>query len=409
MERRVIIPMALFVAGLMVGALLSYILTPHPDIKALNLQIEQLQEEVSNLQSALSEKENKISSLSAQLEEISEERANLEKKLSDLEEEIDGLSKQVIKLNDEKEVLEEKIFELRSKMNVTLIAVSFSRTEDTGSLLQYWIDRANNTIYVMVMCITQDELADALIEAHNRGVDVKVIIDDDWLYASGSDYETLLTAGIDIRGDNREGLMHHKVMIIDGCIVVTGSYNWSWSAENNNDENVLILRSSKIAQEYLEEFNRIWEGTVKPTGEEGGSEEEITTIHVVINEVELNPPGVDAGNEWIELYNPTDQTIDLSDWTIFTTHGVTVTLTIEEGTIIKPKGYLVLSYWDQWLDNEDESIILRDVSGNVIDSTPILSDMDNDNRTWSRYPNGYDTDSASDWVFRPSTKGYENQ
>ena len=198
MERRaIIIPMALFVVGLITGSLLSYILTPHPNIKALNLQIEQLQEEVSSLQSALSEKENKISSLSAQLKEISEEKTNLEKKLSDLEEEVNGLSKQVIKLNDEKEVLEEKIFELRSKMNVTLIAVSFSRTEDTSSLLQYWIDRANNTIYVMVMCITQDELADALIEAHNRGVDVKVIIDDDWLYASGSDYETLLTAGID--------------------------------------------------------------------------------------------------------------------------------------------------------------------------------------------------------------------
>ena len=409
MERRVIIPMALFVAGLMVGALLSYILTPHPDIKALNLQIEQLQEEVSNLQSALSEKENKISSLSAQLEEISEERANLEKKLSDLEEEIDGLSKQVIKLNDEKEVLEEKIFELRSKMNVTLIAVSFSRTEDTGSLLQYWIDRANNTIYVMVMCITQDELADALIEAHNRGVDVKVIIDDDWLYASGSDYETLLTAGIDIRGDNREGLMHHKVMIIDGCIVVTGSYNWSWSAENNNDENVLILRSSKIAQEYLKEFNRIWEGTVKPTRGEEASKERIATIHVVINEVELNPPGVDAGNEWVELYNPIDQVIDLSGWTLSTTHGATVTLMMGEEATIKPKGYLVLSYWDQWLDNEDESIILRDDAGNIIDSTPKLTDTDNDGWTWSRHPNGCDTDSVSDWVFQPSTRGYENR
>jgi sugar-specific transcriptional regulator TrmB len=321
-----------------------------------------------------------------------------------LEAEIAILKAQKVKLESDVKSLQAEILELRSAVDITLVAVSFSRTEDTSSLLQYWIDRANETVYVMVMLITQDELAAALIDAYERGVEVKVIIDDEWLYASGSDYQRILDAGIDIRDDNRAGLMHHKVMIIDGYVVVTGSYNWSWSAEESNDENVIILKSSVIAQAYLEEFNRIWEGTVKVTREE----EEVVTLHVVINEVEQNPAGTDYGYEWVELYNPTDQPVDIGGWTLSTTHGVTVTLLIPDGPIIYPGEYLVYSYTGQWLDNEDESVILRDASGIIVDETPLLNDPYNDDWAWSRHPNGIDTDSALDWVFQPSTMGYAN-
>lgn len=63
--------------------------------------------------------------------------------------------------------------------------------------------------------------------------------------------------GIDIRHDDRSGRMHHKVMIIDDYIIVVGSYNWSASAEDSNDENILILKSTDIVTEYLEEFDRL--------------------------------------------------------------------------------------------------------------------------------------------------------
>ena len=116
----------------------------------------------------------------------------------------------------------------------------------------------------MVMLITHDCLSNALISAHNRGVDVDIIIDSDWVSSSGSDYDDLQSAGIDIREDTRSGLMHHKVMIIDGYIIITGSYNWSASAEDTNDENVLILKSETVSQLYLSEFNRIWNQTSAP-------------------------------------------------------------------------------------------------------------------------------------------------
>ena len=130
--------------------------------------------------------------------------------------------------------------------------------------------------------------------------------------------------------------------------------------------------------------------------------------HVVINEVELNPPGSDEGFEWVELYNPTPDDVDIGGWTLSTTHGVTVSLRIPETAKISGYGYYVVSYGGQWLDNEDESVILKDAKGREIDRTPLLKDTFNDGRSWQRYPNGLDMDSVDDWIFKESTKGGSN-
>ena len=131
-------------------------------------------------------------------------------------------------------------------------------------------------------------------------------------------------------------------------------------------------------------------------------------IKIVINEVEANPSGTDTGNEWVELYNPSSNAVDISGWTISTTHGDTVTVSIPSGTTIAAHGYRLVTYGSLWLDNEDESIVLRNASGSEVDRTPILSDTYNDERSWQRYPNGVDTDSTSDWRFTHSTNGLSN-
>jgi phosphatidylserine/phosphatidylglycerophosphate/cardiolipin synthase-like enzyme len=64
--------------------------------------------------------------------------------------------------------------------------------------------------------------------------------------------------GLEVRQDGNSEFMHHKVFIIDGSIVVTGSFNFSNSAATSNDENVLIIHNADIAQAYLEEFDRLW-------------------------------------------------------------------------------------------------------------------------------------------------------
>lgn len=139
-----------------------------------------------------------------------------------------------------------------------VIGVCFSALMDCSSTIKHWIGRANKSIHVMVYSFTLDEIAEALIAARERGVDVKVVIERENAYGRGSEYQRLLSAGIDVRLDSNPYLMHHKVMIVDGRIVVTGSYNWSWSAENRNDENLIVIMDEDIAREFEEEFMRVW-------------------------------------------------------------------------------------------------------------------------------------------------------
>ncbi|NND86775.1 MAG: hypothetical protein HKM23_05565 [Nitrosopumilus sp.] len=132
--------------------------------------------------------------------------------------------------------------------------------------------------------------------------------------------------------------------------------------------------------------------------------------NIVINEVEINPPGNDATSisEWVEIYNPTNSDVDLSGWKIASTTVLKKTMTIQSGTIIKPGQFLTYSYQSLWFTDSSESVELRDADGVVIDKTPVISDIFNDFKSWQRIYDGYDLDSSSDWKFVSSTAGSSN-
>ena len=122
--------------------------------------------------------------------------------------------------------------------------------------------------------------------------------------------------------------------------------------------------------------------------------------NVVINAFDPNPNGRDAGKEWVMLYNPTNSSVNVSGWMLSSTHySGGVNISIPQGTIIPPKCYWTYIHSKGWLHNNGESIILRDSKGNEIDRTPFKRDNDNDNRFWKRNPDGFDTDSESDWIY----------
>ena len=129
---------------------------------------------------------------------------------------------------------------------------------------------------------------------------------------------------------------------------------------------------------------------------------------IVVNEIEYNPAGTDSGHEWVELYNPTAQTVSLSGWSVETTHGVTYRVTLPSTASIGPNGYYIVSRTIQWLDNQNDYVILRDNNGAEVDRSPVLADTADNGSTWQRYPNGKDTGATSDWSFRPGTKGASN-
>jgi phosphatidylserine/phosphatidylglycerophosphate/cardiolipin synthase-like enzyme len=136
--------------------------------------------------------------------------------------------------------------------------VCFSRAERCDDLLTGLIRGSKDRIYVAIYSFTSDRLAEALIEARRRGVDVRVVMERREANVTGSEYPRLLGAGVDVRLDANPGLMHHKFMVIDGEIVVTGSYNWSAAAEERNDENLVVIRDRAVAGAFEREFERIW-------------------------------------------------------------------------------------------------------------------------------------------------------
>jgi phosphatidylserine/phosphatidylglycerophosphate/cardiolipin synthase-like enzyme len=144
-----------------------------------------------------------------------------------------------------------------SDASTGVIQACFSRVEQCDSLLINLISQAKKSVYVAIYSFTRDGLARALIDAKNRGVEVKVVIEEDNAYGQGSDYQMLKDAGVDVRLDGNPALMHHKFMIVDGELMVTGSYNWSTAAEDRNDENFVVIRDKEVVDRFTQEFNRL--------------------------------------------------------------------------------------------------------------------------------------------------------
>ncbi|MEM1677019.1 MAG: phospholipase D family protein, partial [Nitrososphaerota archaeon] len=146
--------------------------------------------------------------------------------------------------------------ELYEKTVGEVIDVCFSATEDCLSKLIYWINRANRSIHVMIYSFTEEKISEALVRARNKGVSVEVVFEKDQVNQY-SEYDKLRESNVKVYLDGNRYTMHHKVMIIDSYIVVTGSYNWSYSAEHRNDENFVIIKSERIGALFEKEFERI--------------------------------------------------------------------------------------------------------------------------------------------------------
>jgi hypothetical protein len=101
---------------------------------------------------------------------------------------------------------------------------------------------------------------------------------------------------------------------------------------------------------------------------------------VILYAFDQNPAGSDNGNEWVTLHNPSNESVDIGNWTFESTHGSTAIDWIAEGTTLYPGAYCTYTPPYGWLDNSEEAIILRNVEGEEVDRTPVVSDNENDTR-----------------------------
>jgi len=151
-----------------------------------------------------------------------------------------------------------------------VVQACFSPQGKCSSHIRREIDQAKKELLVAVYAFTNDELAGALVQAKKRGVTVQVVIDRDFdgrsesskgKYFDANKIPLRRLSGTKSKSQERDsGLMHQKFAVIDRKTVFTGSYNWTHSAENANDENLLLFRDAgPLAEEYRQAFLRLWE------------------------------------------------------------------------------------------------------------------------------------------------------
>ena len=141
---------------------------------------------------------------------------------------------------------------------VDLVEYCFSPGGNCVSLVVKWIDRANSSVHVLIYSFTLDAIRNALIAAKNRGVDVKVVMERSNANEKGAEYQNLKNAGVDIRLDTNSGLMHDKVVVIDGRIILTGSYNYSAAATTSNNENLVVIDSTSWGLAFEAQFQQVY-------------------------------------------------------------------------------------------------------------------------------------------------------
>jgi len=141
----------------------------------------------------------------------------------------------------------------------TEVDTYFSPDDGVLNALVPLLDSAQESIYFLAFSFTSNELGDVVRAKAKAGLTVEGVMDAGQVVSNqGTEYDPFKQAGLLVRKDGNEGLLHHKVFVIDGKIVAFGSYNFSKSAEENNDENLIIVYDEAIAQQFIQEFMRDW-------------------------------------------------------------------------------------------------------------------------------------------------------
>ena len=236
----------------------------------------------------------------------------------------------------------------------TPVEVWFSPNEDAMGRILELVDGAQESIRFTIFAFTKDQVGSAFIrkqeefmakdladgislDAHFRDRrSVAGVIDQSQLHSNGQYHEVyrLLGGDIPLRMDGIDssrqpgdyqaggGRLHSKTMVIDADgedpVVITGSFNWSASATQSNDEFLLVFRGKRAAQMYDEYFDLLWDNG-RTMGEQfiGEGENPLKPGDVLINEVMwygAHERDIDGFDEFVELVNNTNQDVRLDMW-----------------------------------------------------------------------------------------------
>jgi phosphatidylserine/phosphatidylglycerophosphate/cardiolipin synthase-like enzyme len=147
----------------------------------------------------------------------------------------------------------------------TPIGIYFSPEDDVLSQINATLQGAQHQIRFMTFSFTEDPIGQTLIAKAGAGVDVEGIFEKTGSETKFSELTSTFCAGLQVRQDGNPFVLHHKVFIVDGQTVISGSFNVSNNATTSNDENMIRITDPDLAAQYLAEFDRRWAEATVPT------------------------------------------------------------------------------------------------------------------------------------------------
>jgi phosphatidylserine/phosphatidylglycerophosphate/cardiolipin synthase-like enzyme len=143
-------------------------------------------------------------------------------------------------------------------ISAEVLAVAFTPPSGGGQVIVKAIDDSRDEVLVQAYGFTHNAIAQALLRAQQRGVKVQVLLDKKSSQTNRYVIDLLEAASLPVKFDGAHAIAHNKVMVIDASVVVTGSYNFTNSADTRNAENILVLRSPDLAKSYRDNWQAHW-------------------------------------------------------------------------------------------------------------------------------------------------------
>jgi cardiolipin hydrolase len=112
---------------------------------------------------------------------------------------------------------------------------------------------------ICVFTLSDDRISTEVLAAHRRGVAVRLLTDNDKIADDGSDVHALARAGVPVRVDNTAAHMHHKFALFDRRWLLNGSYNWTRSAAEHNEENLVLCNDATLLRQFQGAFDSMWD------------------------------------------------------------------------------------------------------------------------------------------------------
>lgn len=134
----------------------------------------------------------------------------------------------------------------------------FSPGKECAQKIVSLLERAKVSIDICVFTISDDNISQSILSAHKRGIKVRVVSDNDKANDLGSDIYSLAKKGVKIKIDRSPSHMHHKFAIVDAQKLINGSFNWTRSASNYNQENIVVMSDYNLINDFQEVFEKLW-------------------------------------------------------------------------------------------------------------------------------------------------------